>query len=97
MSYTTGNPNEFFSPYGELIPAEVKARIKREGDEFQPKPPTRTGSTVDREGYFNNYAILPQMSYAAGDSPKKQQKLGALYAVATWGLIAIAFAVTTLH
>ena len=38
-----------------------------------------------------------QMSYAASDTPQKQQRLGVIYAVITWGLIAIAFAVTYLH
>lgn len=96
MSYSTGNLNDSFSPSGELVPAEVNARVKQEGREFLRTPPT-SGATVDREGFFNNYALVPQMSYAAGDTPKKQQRLGSLYAVATWGLIAIAFAVTYLH
>lgn len=38
-----------------------------------------------------------QMSYAASDTPQKQQRLGVIYAVTTWGLIAIAVAVTYLH
>ena len=93
MSYSTGNPNEFFSPYGELIPAEVKVRLEREGGNFLRKAPA-SGSTVDREGFLNNYAVVPQMSYATGDAPKQQQRLGVIYAVATWGLVALAAAVT---
>ena len=38
-----------------------------------------------------------QMSYAASETPQKQQSLGFIYAVATWGLIAIAVAVTYWH
>ena len=38
-----------------------------------------------------------QMSYAASEAPQTQQRLGVIYAVATWGLIAIAVAVTYLH
>ena len=38
-----------------------------------------------------------QMSYAESDVPQKQQRLGVIYAVTTWGLIAIAVAVTYLH
>lgn len=38
-----------------------------------------------------------QMSYATSDAPQKQQRLGVIYAVATWGLIAIAVAVTYWH
>lgn len=96
MSYSTGNPNDFFSPYGELVPAEVNARIKREGDASFRKP-ANSGATVDREGFLNNYALVPQMSYAAEDTPEQQQRLGSIYAVVTWGLVALAFAVTYLH
>ena len=38
-----------------------------------------------------------QMSYAASETPQTQQRLGVIYAVATWGLITIAVAVTYLH
>ena len=70
--------------------------MKREGVEFPPQS-SSSGATVDREGFLNNYALVPQMSYAASDNPQRQQNLGALYAAVTWGLIAIAFAVTYLH
>ena len=93
MSTSTGNANEFFSPYGELIPAEVKVRLERAGGNLLRKAPA-SGSTVDQEGFLNNYAVVPQMSYSAGDTPKQQQQLGAVYAVATWGLVALAAAVT---
>ena len=93
MSYSTGNPNELLSPYGELIPSEVKVRLEQAGGQLLRKAPT-PGSTVDREGFLNNYAVVPQMSYAAGDTPEQQQQLGAIYAVATWGLVALAAAVT---
>ncbi|MDJ0702001.1 MAG: hypothetical protein QNJ46_01860 [Leptolyngbyaceae cyanobacterium MO_188.B28] len=93
MSYSTGNPNELLSPYGELIPSEVKVRLERAGGQLLRKAPA-AGSTVDREGFLNNYAVVPQMSYAAGDTPKQQQQLGAIYAAATWGLVALAAAVT---
>ena len=38
-----------------------------------------------------------QMSHVVSDTPQRQQRLGVIYAVATWGLIAIAVAVTYLH
>ena len=93
MSYSTGNPNELLSPYGELVPSEVKVRLERAGGQLLRKAPT-AGATVDREGFLNNYAVVPQMSYASGDTPKQQQQLGAIYAAATWGLVALAAAVT---
>ena len=38
-----------------------------------------------------------QMSYVDSDTPQRRQRLGVIYAVATWGLIAIAVVVTYLH
>ena len=70
--------------------------MKQGGDEFL-RNPTNSGSTVDREGFFNNYALFPQVSTAANDTPQQQQRLGSIYAIDTGGLIAVAFAVTYLH
>ena len=69
MSYSTGNPDSFFSRSGELLSTEAE--------------PSKNQDT--------------QMSYAASDTPQKQQSLGVIYAVVTWGLIAIAVAATYLH
>ena len=69
MSYSTGNPNNFFSRSDKFAPTEAQAPKNRDD----------------------------QMSYAVGDTPEKQQRLGVIYALATWGLIAIAIAVTYLH
>jgi hypothetical protein len=56
----------------DIIPAEVAARKRREGQHFRYLPNhskqsdsasihTSDGYTVDREGLLNNYAIEPEM------------------------------------
>ncbi len=51
-----------------IVPAEVAARIDREGEDFKVTPDheegtidTTGGYTMDREGLMNNYAIEPEM------------------------------------
>lgn len=51
-----------------IVPAEVAARIEREGEDFKVTPDheegtldTTSGYTMDREGLMNNYAIEPEM------------------------------------
>lgn len=55
-----------------IIPAEVAARKKREGDNFKHLPENSPGSesldttggfTVDREGLVDNFGIEPEMYY----------------------------------
>ena len=63
-----------------INPAETAAREEREGEDF--KEPidqesdidTSAGTTVDREGLANNYAIEPEMYVEEpGDLREKQQ------------------------
>ena len=55
-----------------IVPAEVAARMDREGEDFrttaeeQAPPETinvTAGATVDQEGLANNYAVEPEMYY----------------------------------
>ena len=63
-----------------INPAETAAREEREGENFK-KPikqqgelDTSEGTTVDREGLANNYAIEPEMYIEEpGDLREKQQ------------------------
>ena len=63
-----------------INPAETAAREEREGEDFkEPKQQegkidTSEGTTVDREGLSNNYAIEPEMYIdEPGDLREKQQ------------------------
>ncbi|MBE9031429.1 hypothetical protein IQ266_16975 [filamentous cyanobacterium LEGE 11480] len=54
----------------QMIPAEIAARIEREGEDYKQIPDqdsegidTTDGVTVDNEGLLNNYAIEPEMYY----------------------------------
>ncbi len=55
----------------ELVPAEVTARMRREGNGFQ--RPLFVGATVDQEGLTNNYAIEPETYLALYPSPEEQR------------------------
>ncbi|MBO3464295.1 ssl1498 family light-harvesting-like protein [Aetokthonos hydrillicola Thurmond2011] len=57
----------------ELIPAEVQANTRRDGNKL-PDMPLTPGYTVDDEGINNSYAIEPDMSRAKYPSPKQQQR-----------------------
>ena len=63
-----------------IIPAETKARIEREGDDFKSMPEsdgetgldTTGGYTMSNEGLVNNYAVEPEMYYEErGDMKEK--------------------------
>lgn len=66
-----------------IIPAEVAARMDREGDDFrkttdeQAEPESINvtgGATVDQEGLANNYAIEPEMYVnEPGDLRQKEE------------------------
>ena len=66
-----------------IIPAEVAARMDREGDDFrttaneQAEPESINvtgGATVDQEGLANNYAIEPEMYVdEPGDLPQDDE------------------------
>ena len=53
----------------KIVPAEIEARMNREGESFGLAPKdaesesidTTGGYTVDREGLANNYAVEPEM------------------------------------
>ncbi len=70
-----------------LIPAEANSRMRREGDRFLASP-TLKGATVDQEGLTNNYAVEPEMYYAAFPAPEQARRY------ALQGLGAFALVVT---
>ncbi len=93
----------------ELIPAEVAARERREGNEPPNKPipqtrqenddnPTTTGGyTVSQEGLVNNYPVTPPMTGARYPTPNEKFTyliLGGLAATFVGTLILIAFSVS---
>ncbi|NET34465.1 MAG: hypothetical protein F6K19_20975 [Cyanothece sp. SIO1E1] len=88
MSFATGTLNNFPS-LGQLVPAEVKARIKSDDKNF-PSKPNVYGSTVDREGLVNNYALDPKMSYAPENAPEQKFRESIIYAIVTGALLALA-------
>lgn len=67
-----------------IIPAEVAARMDREGSDYkttadeQANPEsinTTAGATVDQEGLANNYAVEPEMYYEEpGDARQEAQQ-----------------------
>ena len=57
-----------------INPAETAAREEREQKDFKEPIDTSEGTTVDREGLANNYAIEPEMYVEEpGDLREKQQ------------------------
>lgn len=57
-----------------IQPAETAAREEREGKDFKESTDTSEGTTVDREGLANNYAIEPEMYIEEpGDLREKQE------------------------
>jgi len=65
-----------------IIPAEVAARMDREGSDFKDTADEQAdpesidvtgGATVDQEGLANNYAIEPEMYYdEPGDAAQEE-------------------------
>ena len=92
MTSSTATFNDF-SGSSQLVPAEVNASIKRTGDRFLRKSKV-VGSTIDREGLTNNYAVEPVITYAAEDSDARKARLGVMFAIATWVPVAIAVLVS---
>lgn len=66
----------------ELIPAEALSRMQREGQGFLRRPGLN-GATVDQEGLTNNYAVEPNMYYAAFPSPEQARQYALQGLVAT--------------
>lgn len=70
-----------------IIPAEVAARMDREGDDFRTTADEQAdpesidvtgGATVDQEGLGNNYAIEPEMYVdEPGDLRQQEEELAA--------------------
>lgn len=105
MTNQTNNSESNYSDGSELIPAEVAARSKREGDQPPNAPaakanasssdPTTTdttsGYTVDQEGLVNNYAVTPETYKAKYPSPEKQKNylVQAAIAAAFVGLLVL--------
>ena len=57
-----------------INPAETAAREEREGEDFKEPINNSEGTTVDKEGLANNYAIEPEMYIEEpGDLREKQQ------------------------
>ncbi len=54
----------------ELVPAEVRARRHREGNQFM-RSQRVMGATIDREGLSNAYSVEPEMYYANFPSPEQ--------------------------
>lgn len=66
-----------------IIPAEVAARMDREGSDFKDTADEQSepesidvtgGATVDQEGLANNYAVEPEMYYEEPGDAKQEEK-----------------------
>lgn len=66
-----------------IIPAEVAARMDREGSDFKDTANEQAdpesidvtgGATVDQEGLANNYAIEPEMYYEEPGDAKAEEE-----------------------
>ena len=67
-----------------IIPAEVAARMDREGSDFKDTADEQAdpesidvtgGATVDQEGLANNYAVEPEMYYEEpGDAAQEEEQ-----------------------
>lgn len=85
-----------FSDGSELIPAAALSRMQREGSGFLRRP-NLNGATVDQEGLTNNYAVEPNMYYAAFPSQEQARQYalqGLVAATLIIGLIFTSFAVS---
>lgn len=61
-----------FSDGSELIPAEVRSQLQREGVSVFRRP-VINGATVDREGLTNNYAVEPNMYFSDFPTPAQSR------------------------
>lgn len=62
-----------FSDGSELIPAEVRSSLQREGKSVFSRP-VINGATVDREGLTNNYAVEPDMYFSDFPTPAQARR-----------------------
>lgn len=69
-----------------IIPAEVAARMDREGGDFKKTADEQAdpesidvtgGATVDQEGLANNYAVEPEMYYEEPGDMKQEEERAA--------------------
>ena len=106
QSNQTESQEKNYSDGSELIPAEVVARQKREGNE-PPNTPvpqlneaqtnpdnidTTGGYTVDQEGLVNNYAVTPEVYPAKFPSEQQQKRYVVQGAIA---MVFISFLIVT--
>jgi hypothetical protein len=80
----------------ELVPAEARSRMQREGSRFLRRP-NLNGATVDQEGLTNNYAVEPDMYYAVFPSQEQARQYalqGLAAATLIFGLIFTSFVVS---
>jgi len=66
-----------------IVPAEVAARMDREGSDFKTTADEQAdpesidvtgGATVDQEGLGNNYAVEPEMYYEEPGDAKQEEE-----------------------
>lgn len=62
-----------YSDGSELIPADVQAKIRRNGGQW-PNVPQMAGYTLDDEGLVNAYSIEPTMYFAGYPTPEAQRR-----------------------
>lgn len=71
-----------------IIPAEVAARMDREGSDYRTTADEQAdpesidvtgGATVDQEGLANNYAIEPEMYYDTPGDAKQEEEADAAH------------------
>lgn len=84
---TTNEKMDTSSADRGIVPAEVAARMDREGDEFRTTADEQAGpeaidvtggATVDQEGLANNFAIEPEMYVdEPGDLKQEEEELAA--------------------
>ncbi|MGB7414376.1 MAG: hypothetical protein WA902_09230 [Thermosynechococcaceae cyanobacterium] len=91
MSGQKINKDESVTYDRNIIPAETKARMDREGENFKSTGP---GQTTDLEGLTNNYAVSPQTSEQEENSWKKKLWQAVAFAAVTWIPISIAIIVS---
>ncbi|MBD2158883.1 ssl1498 family light-harvesting-like protein [Leptolyngbya sp. FACHB-16] len=95
-SRETRKVNFGLSDGSELVPAEALSRMQREGRSFLRRP-SLNGATVDQEGLTNNYAVEPEMYYAAFPSQEQARQYaiqGLAAATLIAGLIIMSLAVS---
>lgn len=62
-----------YSDGSELIPADVQAKMRRNGGQLLDVP-LKAGYTVDGEGLTNAYTIEPEMQRAGYPTPERQRR-----------------------